>query len=315
LLVAMLLCAAGGACAQAWPAKPVRLVVPFPPGGGTDVIARIIAPRLGESLGQQIVVDNRAGANGNVGTEFVARAASDGYTLLLNGSGTLAINPGLYEKLPYDALRDFAPIGLAVGQPSMLVVHPSLPAGTVKELIALARKRPGELNYASSGNGSLAHLAAEIFAQSAGVKMVHVPYKGAGPSIVDLIAGQVHLVFASSPSVAPHVASGRLRVLGVTTAKRVAATPEVPTIAESGVPGFEIVGWYGLLAPAGTTAEIVSRLNAALVRALGLADVKDKLAANGLEVSTSTPRGFADFMAAEIAKYSKVVRASGIRVD
>ncbi|MCE2949031.1 MAG: Bug family tripartite tricarboxylate transporter substrate binding protein [bacterium] len=301
--------------AQAWPVKPVRMVVPFPPAGGTDVIARIIAPRLGEALGQQVVIDNRAGANGNVGTELVARASADGYTVLLNGGGTLAVNPSLYSRLPYDSLRDFAPVSLVALQPSVLVVHPSVPARSVAELIALARRQPGQLNYASSGSGSLAHLSAEVFKTMARVDMVHVPYKGAGPSLADLLAGQVHLIFASSPSVMPHVQNGRLRALGVTTARRVRATPDVPTIAEAGVPGFELTGWYGLLAPAGTPAPVVGRLNAELVKTLGLADVQEKLVGQGLEVATSTPREFADFLKSEIAKYARVVREAGVKVD
>lgn len=301
--------------AQAWPARPVRLIVPFPPAGGTDVIARVIAPRVGEALGQQVVIDNRAGANGNVGTELVARSSPDGYTLLLNGGGTLAVNPSLYKNLPYDSLRDFAPVSLVALQPSVLVVHPSVPARTVKELISLARKQPGHLNYASSGNGSLAHLSAEVFRTMARIDMVHVPYKGAGPSLADLLAGQVHLIFASSPSVMPHVQNGRLRALGVTTARRVRATPDVPTISEAGVPGFELTGWYGLLAPAGTPVPIVNRLNEVLARTLGLPDVQEKLVGQGLEVVTTTPREFGDYLKAEIAKYARVVREAGVTVD
>ena len=303
------------ATAQAWPAKPVRMVVPFPPAGGTDVIARVIGPRLGEALGQQVLIDNRAGANGNVGTELVARAAPDGYTVLLNGGGTLAVNPSLYSRLPYDSVRDFAPVSMVALQPSVLVVHPSVPARSVSELITLARSRPGQLNYASSGSGSLAHLCAEVFKRMAKIDMLHVPYKGAGPSLADLLAGQVHLIFASSPSVMPHVRNGRLRALGVTTAKRVRATPEVPTIAEAGLPGFELTGWYGLLAPAGTPSPVVNRLNVDLVKTLNVADVQEKLVDQGLEVSTSTPREFADFLKAEIAKYARVVREAGVKVD
>ncbi len=303
------------ATAQAWPAKPVRMVVPFPPAGGTDVIARVIGPRLGEALGQQVLIDNRAGANGNVGTELVARAAPDGYTVLLNGGGTLAVNPSLYSRLPYDSVRDFAPVSMVALQPSVLVVHPSVPARSVSELITLARSRPGQLNYASSGSGSLAHLCAEVFKRMAKIDMLHVPYKGAGPSLADLLAGQVHLIFASSPSVMPHVRNGRLRALGVTTAKRVRATPEVPTIAEAGLPGFELTGWYGLLAPAGTPSPVVNRLNVDLVKTLNVADVQEKLVDQGLEVATSTPREFADFLKAEIAKYARVVREAGVKVD
>jgi len=314
--IALLLCAAAlEVGAQAYPVKPVRVVVPFPPSGGTDVIARVVAPRFSEALGQQTLIDNRAGANGNVGTEIVARAVPDGYTLLFNGSGTLAINPGLYPKLPYDSVRDFAPVTLMVLQPSVLVVHPSLPVKTVNDLIAFARSRPGQINFGSSGNGSIAHLSAEVFKTMAKVNMVHVPYKGAAPALVDLIAGETQLIFAGSASVMPHVRSGRLRVLGVTTPRRVVATPEIPTIAESGLPGFEATGWYGLLAPAGTAEAVVNRLNAAMNAALKQPEVQEKLVSLGLEVAGSTPRQFADFIKAEITKYATVVKQASIRVD
>ncbi|MGZ5160751.1 MAG: Bug family tripartite tricarboxylate transporter substrate binding protein [Burkholderiales bacterium] len=303
------------AIAQAYPAKIVRLVIPFPPSGGSDVIARILVPKFAEALGQQVLVDNRSGANGNVGTEIVARSAPDGYTLLFNGSGTLAINPSLYEKLPYDAVRDFAPISLVVLQPHVLVVHPSVPARSVKELIALAHAQPVKLNFASSGSGSLAHLAGEMFKMMGRVDMVHVPYKGAAPSLVDLVAGHVHLVFSSSPSVMPQVRTHRLRALAVTTAKRVAAMPELPTIVESGLPALIITGWYGLLAPAGTPGNITVRLNSDIVSTLRQSDVRQKLIDLGLEIETLTPQGFGDFVKAEIAKYAKVVRSANIRVD
>jgi tripartite-type tricarboxylate transporter receptor subunit TctC len=262
-----------------------------------------------------VLVDNRSGANGNVGTEIVARSVPDGYTLLFNGSGTLAINPTLYDKLPYDALRDFAPISLVVLQPHVLVVHPSVPASSVKELIALARAQAGKLNFASSGSGSLAHLAGEMFKIAARVDMLHVPYKGAAPALVDVLAGQVHLVFSSSPSVMPHVKTNRLRALAVTTATRVGALPELPTVVESGLPGFVVIGWYGLLAPSGTPANIISRLNGDIVSTLRQSEVRQKLVDLGLEVETSSPQGFSDFMRAEIAKYAKVIRAANVRVD
>ncbi|MDB5925065.1 MAG: protein bugT-like protein [Betaproteobacteria bacterium] len=303
------------AAAQAYPAKIVRLVIPFPPSGGSDVIARIFVPKFAEALGQQVLVDNRSGANGNVGTEIVARSAPDGYTLLFNGSGTLAINPSLYEKLPYDPVRDFAPISLVVLQPHVLVVHPSVPARSVKELIALAQAQPGKLNFASSGSGSLAHLAGEMFKMMARVDMVHVPYKGAAPSLVDLVAGHVHLVFSSSPSVMPQVRTHRLRALAVTTAKRVAAMPELPTMAESGLPALIVTGWYGLLAPAGTPGNITAGLNSDIVSTLRQSDVRQKLIDLGLEIETSTPQGLGDFVKAEIAKYARVVRSANIRVD
>ena len=314
-VILILSCIACEVAAQAYPAKVVRIIVPFPPSGGSDVIARIFAPALGETLGQQVMIDNRAGANGNVGTEIVARSATDGYTLLFNGSGTLAINPSLYGNLPYDSIRDFAPVSLVVLQPHVLVVHPSIPAKSVKELIALARSAPGTLNFASSGSGSLAHLGGEMFKTMAQVDMVHVPYKGAAPSLVDLIVGEVHLIFSSSPSVMPHVKANRLRALAVTTVQRVAAMPGLPTVTEAGLPGFVVTGWYGLLAPAGTPAPVIAKLNAELVSTLKQADVRQKLAGLGLDVETSTPQGFADFIRAEIAKYAKVVRLAKIKVD
>ena len=301
--------------AQTYPSKPIRIVIPFPASGGTDVIARTVQPKMTEALGQTLILDNRSGANGNVGTEIVARSAPDGYTLLLNGSGTLAINPGLYAKLPYDSIKDFAPVSIMVLQPSVLVVHPSLPARNVKELIVLAKSKPGQLNFASSGSGSISHLAAEVFSMMGGIQMVHVPYKGAGPAMVDLVAGQVQVNFGGSPSVMPHVKSGRLRALGVTTAKRVTATPELPTIAEAGLPGYEATGWYGLLAPAGTPDAIISRLNQVMIATLQNADIRDKLVGLGLEVSTSTPQQFTDFMKSEIAKYTKVIKAANVKVD
>lgn len=314
-LLLILLFVIGEAAAQAYPAKLVRIVVPFPPSGGSDVIARIFVPKLAEVLGQQVLVDNRAGANGNVGTEIVARSAPDGHTLLFNGSGTLAINPSLYAKLPYDSVRDFAAISLIVVQPHVLVVHPSVPAKSVKNLIALAQAQPGKLNFASSGSGSLAHLAGEMFKSMARVEMVHVPYKGAAPSLVDLMAGQVHLVFSSSPSVMPHVKNHKLRALAVTTAKRVAIMAELPTIVESGLPGFVVTGWYGLLAPAGTPGHVIAKLNSDLVSTLNQPEVRQKLEDVGLEVEVSTSQGFGDFIKAEIAKYAKVVRSANIRVD
>lgn len=304
-----------GAVAQTYPSKPVRIVIPFPPGGGTDSIVRAFSARFAEALGQPLVIDNRSGANGNVGTELVAKSPADGYTLLKNGSGTLAINPGLYSRLPYDPLRDFAPISLTVLQPHVLTVHPSIPVRTVTDLVRLARSQPGKLNFASSGNGSLAHLGGELFKSAAGIDVVHVPYKGAAPALVDLLGGQVHMVFASSPAVMPHIRTGRLKALAVTTAKRIGVMPEVPTVSESGLSGFVLIGWYGLLAPAGTPGTIVCRLNADLTRTLGLPDVRERLGGLGLEIETSTPEAFGGFMAAEISKYAKVVRSANIRVE
>ncbi len=314
-LLLVLLFLIGEAAAQSYPARPVRIVVPFPPSGGTDIIARIFAPKFAEALGQPVVIDNRAGANGNVGTEIVARAAADGYSLLLNGGGTLAISPSLYATLPYDPVRDFAPISLVVVQAHVLAIHPSVPAKSVKELIALAQAQPGKLNFASSGIGSLAHLAGEIFAAMARVNMVHVPYKGAAPALVDLLAGQVHIVFGSSPSVMPYVKSNKLRALGVTSAKRVGALSELPTIAESGLPEYIVTGWYGLLAPAGTPASVIGKLNRDLVSTLSQPAIRQKLIELGLEVETSTPLAFGDLIKTETAKYAKVIRSANIRVE
>lgn len=311
----LLLFVAAGAVAQPYPSKPVRIVIPFPPGGGTDSIVRAFSARFAEALGQSLVLDNRSGANGNVGTELVAKSAPDGYTLLKNGSGTLAINPSLYSRLPYDPLRDFAPIGLTVLQPHVLTVHPSIPVRTVADLVRLAKSQPGKLNFASSGNGSLAHLGGELFKSAAGVDVVHVPYKGAAPALVDLLGGQVHMVFASSPAVMPHIKTKRLRAVAVTTRNRISVMPQVPTVNESGLAGFVLIGWYGLLAPAGTPAAIVRKLNVDLNRTLALADVRERLEGLGLEIETSTPEDFGRFMAAEIDKYAKVVRAANIRVE
>jgi tripartite-type tricarboxylate transporter receptor subunit TctC len=305
----------GWAQTTSFPTKPLRFVVPYPPGGTTDIVARGIASKLSERFGQQVVIDNRGGASTIIGAEAAAKAAPDGYTLLLTTSTTMSINPHVFAKLPYDPVRDFAPISLVVLQPHVLVVHPSLPARSVKELIALAQGQPGKLNFASSGSGSLAHLAGEMFKMMARVDMVHVPYKGAAPSVVDLVAGHVHLVFSSSPSVMPQVRTHRLRALAVTTAKRVAAIPELPTIAESGLPALIVTGWYGLLAPAGTPGNITARLNSDIVSTLRQSDVRQKLIDLGLEIETSTPLGFGDFVKAEIAKYAKVVRSANIRVD
>jgi tripartite-type tricarboxylate transporter receptor subunit TctC len=310
-----LLCLAVGAVAQPYPAKPVRIVIPFPPGGGTDSIVRAFSTRFAEVLGQSLVLDNRSGANGNVGTELVAKSPPDGYALLKNGSGTLAINPSLYSRLPYDPLRDFAPIGLSVLQPHVLTVHPSIPVRSVADLVRLAKSQPGKLNFASSGSGSLAHLGGELFKAAAVIDVVHVPYKGAAPALVDLLGGQVHMVFASSPAVMPHVKSKRLRALAVTTNNRIAVMPEVPTVIESGLTDFVLIGWYGLLAPAGTPASIVNRLSADLAKTLRFADVRERLNGLGLEIESSTPEEFGRFMAAEIEKYAKVVRSANIRID
>lgn len=304
----------GLAQAQGYPGKPIRIVVPFPPGGGTDIVARILTQKLSESFGANFVIDNRAGAGGSIGTEMVAKAPPDGYTLGIV-SGSHAINPSLYSKLPFDAVRDFAPVTMLVSGPGLLVVHPSLPVKTVKELIALAKGKPGQLNYASAGNGTPPHLAGELFKSMAGVDMVHVPYKGNTPAFVDLISGQVSLSFPTIPSALPHVQAGRLRALAVTSRKRSAVMPQLPTIAESGLPGYDTSSWFGMLAPAGTPREIVRKLQQESAKVLQLRDVREKLLSQGLEPVGSTPEEFAATIESEIAKWAKVVKASGARVE
>ena len=315
LLLVLAAALPGAASAQAqYPNKPVRLIVPFPPGGGTDTLARIYGQKLAEVFGQQVIIDNRPGAGTNIGAEIAAKAPPDGYTLLM-GNIAHAINVTLYGKLAYDFVKDFTPVTLLASTPNILVVHPSVPVKSVKELIALAKARPGQLDYASAGSGSSSHLAAELFGIMAGVKMTHVPYKGGGPAVIALVGGQVSVGFATTPSVITHVKAGKMRGLGVTTARRSPSTPELPTISEAGVPGYEAGTWYGLLAPAGTPNEIVARLHAESVKLLKLPDVKDRLDATGFESIGNTPEQFAAYIRSEIEKWGKVVKASGARVD
>ena len=258
--------AAGGACAQTWPAKPIRLIVPFPPGGGNDILARTVGRKLTEAVAQQVVIDNRGGAGGNIGAETAAHAVADGYTLFLGGIGSHGTNPGLQAKLPYDPVRDFAPITLIASAPLIVVVHPSLPVKSIAELVQYAKARPGQLNFASSGGGSIAHLAPEMLNAMAHVKLTHVPYKGTAPALVDLLSGQVQLMMNSAVSMLSQLRGGKLRAIAATGARRLAALPELPTVAESGVPGYEVASWYGLLAPAQTPRAIVDRLNRDLAR-------------------------------------------------
>ncbi|MBC7781050.1 MAG: tripartite tricarboxylate transporter substrate binding protein [Proteobacteria bacterium] len=297
-----------------WPTKPVRMIVPFPAGGGTDILARMVAQKLNEALGQPVIIDNRGGAGGTLGTEVAAKSAPDGYTLILV-SGSHAINPGLYRTLPYDTVNDFAAISLIATSPGILVVHPALPAKSVRELIALARTRPGQLNYASAGSGTPPHLAAELFRTMASVDIVHVPYKGNAAALADVIGGHVSLTFPTMPSALPHVRSGKLRALAVTGARRSPAAPEIPTLAEAGLPGYEATSWYGLLAPARTDPGIITRLHRDVSGMLASADVKDRFAGQGLEPAANTPQQFAALIRSEIAKWSKVVKASGARAD
>lgn len=299
---------------QAYPTKPVRLVVPFAPGGGTDIIARLTAQQLTDNLGQPVVVDNRGGAGSTVGTEIVAKAPPDGYTVLL-GNISLAFNAELYKKLPYDAIRDLAPVTLVAVQPNIIVIHPSLPAKSMKEFIALARTSPGKYSFASAGTGAGTHLAGELLKMLTRIDLLHVPYKGTGPALTDLIGGQVHMMVSTFASALPHVKSGRLRALAVTSAKRSAATPDVPTLSEAGVPGFEYSTWYGLLMPAGTRREVVEKVNQATHKALARDDVKQRFEAQGVEPLSSTSAEFAAYIKSETQKWGKVVKTIGARAD
>ncbi len=303
------------AAADAYPAKPIRLVVAFPPGGGTDIIARSIAHKLAERFAQQVVVDNRPGAGGNIGTDIVAKSAPDGYTILMGSAGPLAINASLFAKMPFDPIKNLAPVTLAASTPNVLVVHPSLPARTVKELIALARAKPGEINFASSGHGTPAHLAGELFNSMAGVKLVHIPYKGAAPALADLLGGQVQIMFSTMPPALPHVKDGKLRALAVTSRKRSPATPELPTMDEAALPGFEAITWHGVVVPAGTPAAIIARLNREIVAILHLPEVVERLSGQGAEALGSTPEEFAAYIKSESAKWAKVVRESGAKAE
>jgi len=303
------------AYAQDYPRRPVRLVVPFPPGGGNDIVARAVAQELGKSLGQQFVVDNRAGAGGAIGAELAARSPADGYTLFLGGVGSHVVNPSLHAKLSYDPIRDFAPVTLIASAPSVLVVNPSLQAASIAEFTALAKANPGKLNYASNGNGSSAQLAAVLYESMAGVRMVHVPYKGVAPALVDLMSGEVQLMFGTLVAILPHIKAGRLRALAVTGRNRSALLPEVPTLAESGLPGYEAGSWYGILAPAGTPGAIVARLNAQINNAIRQPEVRERLAAEGAEVIGGTPEEFAVHIRSELARMKKLVREGGLRVE
>jgi tripartite-type tricarboxylate transporter receptor subunit TctC len=313
--VAALFPALAAAQAPAYPTRPIRLDVPFPAGGTTDILAREVAKRLTDAWGQAVVVDNRPGAGGNIGSELVAKSAPDGYTLLMGTVGTHAINPGLYAKMPYDHVKDFAPVILVAGVPNVLVVNPAVPATSVQELIAYAKANPGKLNFASSGSGTSIHLSGELFKVMAGVQMMHVPYKGSSPALQDLVGGQVQLMFDNLPSSLALIRAGKLRALAVTSAMRAAALPDVPTIAEAGLPGFEASSWFGVLAPAGTPPAIVAKLNAEVAGWLASPEAKDKLLAQGAIAAGGSPEDFARHIDAETAKWAKVVKASGARVD
>ena len=320
--VAAMLYAATSALAQispagpgaAYPAKSIRVIVGFPPGSGADITARVIGAKAGEALAQQVIVDNRPGAASNIAAELAAKTPADGYTLFI---GTVAntINATLYPRLPFDFARDFAPVVLTTAAPNVLVVHTSVPAKSVKELIALAKSRPGQLNYASAGTGTAPHLSGELFNAMAGIRMVHIPYKGSPPAVTDLLAGEVALMFSPSSTVLPHVKTGRLRALAVTTAARLPSLPELPTVAESGLKGYETITWFGFVAPAKTPQAIVARLNAEIVKVLALPEVRNPFAIQGIEVIGGTPEQFASYIRDEIAKWAKVIRLSGAKAD
>jgi tripartite-type tricarboxylate transporter receptor subunit TctC len=313
-LPGLLLAAQAVQAQQQYPSRPVRLIVPFPPGGAVDVVGRIVTSRLPELLGQPVVVDNRGGANAIIGSEIAARAAPDGYTLLIVPAGH-AITPSVTRKLPYDSVKDFAAIGLIGNGAYVLVVNPSLPARTVAEFVALAKSRPGQLNYASTGHGNATHLAAELFKVLAGIDMVGVYYKGGGPALTDLIGGQITAFFSGVASGSAQIKAGKVRALGVTTARRSAALPDVPTIAEAGVPGYEVDGWYGLLAPVATPPAIIARLNRDLSALVSSADMKERLLAAGIDARASTPTEFRDRIVHDIARWSEVVRQARIAVE
>ena len=313
-LVAVAIGSAPDARAQAYPSKPIRIVVPFPAGGTSDILARAIGQKLTEEWGQQILVDNRPGAGANIGAEIAARSPPDGYTLFVMSTAH-TINPSLYSKLAYDPVKDFTPVTMIVATSQVLAVHPSVPVKTVREFIAYARKRPGELNYSSAGSGTQPHLSGELFKTMTGINIVHIPYKGAPPAMTDLLAGQVALTFATAPSAVPFVKTGQLRALGVSTAKRIAALPDVPTIAEAGVPGYEAAGWNGLVGPAGLPSAIVDKLNAAVGKIVRTPAMSSFLSGQGADPDLGTPAEFAAYIKSEIVKWATVVKTSGARVD
>jgi tripartite-type tricarboxylate transporter receptor subunit TctC len=307
--------AAAPATAQEYPSKPLRFIAPNLPGGPTDILARLIGQKLTESMGQPVIVENRAGAGGNIGTEIAAKSPPDGYTLVTGNNATFGANPSLYKRLGFDPIKDFTPVIFVATQPNILVVHPSLPAKTVKELIALAKARPGELNYSGSGVGAAAHLAAELFKNMTGTNIVHISYKSAAPAITDLIGGQTQLMFATALSVTPHIKANQVRALAVTTAKRSRLYADLPTIAEAGVPGFEATTWHGVLVTAGTPAPIVERLNSEIDRLLKIPDVREKLTALGAEIVGGSSKDFADHIRREIPKWAKVVKSINVQLD
>ncbi len=312
---AILAVIAGAAAAQTWPNRPVRVISPFAPGGGADITTRAIASKLAPALGQQILVDNRGGAGGMLGVEIAAKSPPDGYTLVLGTIGPIAINPSLISKMPYHPIKDLAPISQAAVAVNVLVVHPSLPAKSVKELIAIAKARPADLNYGSSGSGAADHLAGELFNSMVKVKMAHIPYKGGAPAMLDLISGNVQLVFSTYSTAAAAIDARRVRPLAVTGLARFESMPDLPTMAEAGLKGFEVSNWYGMFAPAGTPREIISRLNSEIVKALAMPDVKKRLLNSGIIATSSSPEAFAAYIQAETAKWAKVIKEANIKVE
>ena len=306
--------AAPAALAQKFPDKPIRFIVPFPPGGGNDILARAIAPKMGEFLGQPVVIDNRAGAGGNIGTDLAAKSAPDGYTIVI-ASNQVTINPWLYAKLPFDIEKDFAAVAQAASVPMVLAVHPSVPANTLKEFIALAKASPGKFNHGTPGNGTPQHIAFEVFNHAASVQVTHIAYKGTGPAIADLIGGQVQSAIGTMASLEQHVKAGKLRALGVTTPKRSPAMPNVPTIAEAGLPGFEVPLWYSILAPAGTPKEIVARLSSEVARALAVPETRERLTAQGFDVNYLNPEQMSDLIRNDIARWQKSIKDIGLKLD
>jgi tripartite-type tricarboxylate transporter receptor subunit TctC len=319
LSLSALLLAASAGYAQShllsYPLRPIRLIVPFPPGGGNDVMARIIGQKLTDAFGQQVVIDNRGGAGGNIGTETAARAAPDGYTLFLGGVGSHGTNPGLQAKLLYDPVKDFAPVSQIASASLVVIANLALPAKSITELVQYAQSRPGQINYASSGAGSIAHLSVALFNSMAKIKLQHVPYKGTGPALTDLLSGQVQLLFNSALSMLPQIRANRVRALAVTSATRIAPLPDVPTIAESGVPGYEVTSWYGMLAPARTPRAIIDKLNAEIAKAVKAPELRERLLSEGAMPVGNTPEQFAAFIQRELTRWAKVIKDAGIKVE
>jgi tripartite-type tricarboxylate transporter receptor subunit TctC len=319
ILIPGLILTAGGisnpALAQTWPSKPIRIVIAQAPGSATDVISRVVGNQLAEALGQAIVIDARPGAGGVLGTEVAARSAPDGYTLFMGNNSTHGSNPAVYAKLPYDAVKDFAPVSFVASVPYVMVVDPALPVKSVKEFIALVKSKPGKMNYASAGNGSTHHFCGELLKSMTGIDIQHIPYKGSGPGIAGLLGGEVSMMFSNVADIGSQIRAGKVRPLAVTSQKRASSLPDVPTMAEAGLPDFEITSWFGLLVPAGTPAPIIARLNADTVKVLGRAEVKATLALQGLEVAPSTPEQFAAHIKSEIARFTQIAKAAGIKAE